>query len=152
MEKFYNISNKSKLIIVTSSEIDIIDGDGIEIRKNLSNEDITKIMLEATFSILPIKPNICYNNTTLKTATLFGTIPIGKFSDEIKQKNEKFYLEMNDYNEEDFFNILKDSKDIQKHDFENIQEKSILFGKQYNSEKVAKFIYGMYSKNIEEKK
>lgn len=151
-KKFYNINNNAKLVIITSSDISIEEKYGISVQKNLNDEEIGIIMANSMYAILPIKPNVSYNNATLKTATMFGSIPIGKFSKEIKKEKKVFYLNVDNYDEDSFFNILKDTQDIKEEDLKNMQEKSIEFGKKYNISNIAKSIYNVYLDNIEEKK
>ena len=125
---------------------------GISVQKNLNDQEIGKIMSNATYAILPIKPNVSYNNATLKTATMVGAIPIGNFSKEIKKENKVFYLNVDNYDEDSFFNILKDTQDIKEEDLKNMQEKSVEFGKKYNISNIAKSIYDVYLENIKEKR
>lgn len=151
-KKFYNINNNAKLVIITSSDISVEEKYGISVQKKLNDEEIETIMSNSMYAILPIKPNVSYNNATLKTATMFGTIPIGKFSKEIKKENKVFYLNVDNYDEDSFFNILKDTQDIKEEDLKNMQEKSIEFGKKYNISNIAKSIYDVYLENIKEKR
>lgn len=138
----------SKLIIITSSNIELEESFGIEIKRNLSDMQIEDIMQKATYTILPIKPMINMNNATLKTATLFGTIPIGIFSNSIKENNKKFYIEMSNYEDAEFNKVFKYIKEMEKEELNELQSNSICFGNKYGINNIANAILSIYAKEI----
>lgn len=146
----YNKIENGKLIIITSSNIELEENYGIEIRRNLSDSEIENIMQKSTYTILPIKPMINMNNATLKTATLFGNIPIGKFSKSIKDTNKKFYIEMENYEDNEFSKVFEYIRKIEKEKLNELQKNSIDFGNEYKIDNIANTILNIYAKEIKE--
>lgn len=142
-KSFQKENNNCKLIIITSSEIEIEDIEkyNICIKRNLSDKEIEEIMIKTGYCILPIKPDISFNNATLKTASLFSCIPIGKFNDNLR-KRYKFLVNMREYTVEEFYKTLLETRN----DF-NIKQKqreAKEFGEKYNIQKVAQKIICSY--------
>lgn len=100
--KEFNRDKKYEFNVITSSEINIKDCNeyNIQILKNLNEDEIAIYMSEANFCILPILPNISYNNSTFKTASMFGCIPIGKFDKDFKCLD--FIVDLISYEKEEF--------------------------------------------------
>lgn len=143
-KKFQKENNDCKLIIITSSEIQITDIDkyNICIKRNLPDKEIEQIMRKTGYCILPIKPDISFNNATLKTATLFSCIPIGRFNDNLSKQYE-FLINMREYTVQEFYKAFTQTRK----DF-NIklkQEQAKEFGEKYNIQKVAQKIICAYS-------
>lgn len=145
-KKFQCKNEECELIIITSSDISIADCEqyNINIRKNLSEQEIGKIMAKAGYCILPIKPDVGYNNTTLKTATLFGCIPIGKFNKEIENEY-KFFINMIDYTKNDFLQALTYTIGMEEINIKQQETKE--FGDKFSLNNIADNIIKIYIKN-----
>lgn len=147
----YNKYPDNKLIIITSSETDIKDDYGIQVKRNLQEKEIEDIMQKSTYTILPIKPNINFNNATLKTATLFGNVPIGVFSDIIKDSDKPFFLNMKNYETTEFSRIFDYVDKVDKKELEKLQYNAIDFGKKYEIKNIANVIYNIFNKEVKNK-
>ena len=130
----FNINSEYNLSIVTASDIDFVEHEhkNILIYRDLNDEDVADILWSSTFSIVPIKPEIGFNNSTFVSTIQCGCIPIGKFSDDLKQK--KFIINLLSY---DICEIKKTFENaISLSDFQ-VMEKSneaLKFGKQFTVE------------------
>ncbi|MGF6906981.1 hypothetical protein [Fusobacterium sp. PH5-44] len=104
--KKFNIGMKYVLNVITSSDINISDNNryGINILQNLDEIQIAEYMKSANYCILPILPEVNYNNSTFKTASMFGCISVGKFADDFK--NLKFIVDIPSYEEEELIKGL----------------------------------------------
>ena len=105
-------------------------------------------MAEAGYCILPIKPNVGYNNATLKTATLFKCIPIGKFNKTIEKEYE-FFVNMTDYTKNDFFNALTYTVGMKEIKIKQQDAKN--FGSEFSINNIADDIIKIYIKMTKEK-
>ena len=108
MLKGWSIFNKNgnyKLEILTASNITIETTNDVSIFKNLPDSEIAKHLTAAKYSILPIKPCVYINNSSFITSAQFGCICIGHF--DSKMLNEKFIVNIDEYNPISFSNGLK---------------------------------------------
>ncbi len=74
------------LYVVTSTPLDATDWEKYRIRYlyDRSGGEVAEIFTKTKFCILPIKPFVAENNTTLKTALQFSNVVIGKFAPEMQ--------------------------------------------------------------------
>lgn len=149
-KKFQCKNKECELIIITSSDVSIKEYEkyNIIVKKNLSENKIGQIMAEAGYCILPIKPNVGYNNATLKTATLFKCIPIGKFNKTIEKEYE-FFVNMTDYTKNDFFNALTYTVGMKEIKIKQQDAKN--FGSEFSINNIADDIIKIYIKMTKEK-
>ena len=145
--KFYKEHESCRLYVLTSSEIDNYTDSNIIVKRNLSNFEIAEILTLSTFFILPIKPLIGLNNATLKTATLFGCIPIGVFSDKYSF-NSIFKFNMSKYTPEEFHQILKLTTNISSEEAKEQYVNSLEFSKKYNIKTISDEIVEVFIKNL----
>ena len=111
---------------------------GIEYHYNLSNDDAGKVLSRCIFSIIPVIPEIGYNNSSFVSTAQCGCIPIGKFNYELK--NEKFTINVTSYDKTPFVRALEAT---QSYDIAELKEKSqeaISFGKNFSASKTAQMM------------
>ena len=85
----FNKNKENLLRIVTASDIQFDESAhrNIKIFKGVSNEYCLEILWDSMFSILPIKPEIGFNNSSFIATIQCGCIPIGHFSDGLKKES-----------------------------------------------------------------
>ena len=130
--KKFNTDGSKKLTIITSTEIDIEDMPGVEVKRNLSEEEVAECLMSSRYMILPILPEITAVNGTFKTAALFGCICIGHFCDILKNKD--FVVESHSYEPDIFLKALETACDISEPDKKIMFDKAIEYGKLYSPE------------------
>ena len=140
---FHNKFNEYKLYIVSSSNLSIIDYDKYNIiyKKNLPSNKVAELMNLSTYCILPIKPNVNYNNATLKTACLFSCIPIGVFNNCLDNCNS-FWIDMFNYSKDEFYNAF--IKAINNENIKEMQTFAKEFGKMFDIEGIVDVIYNAF--------
>lgn len=146
--KIFNTDNKNKLQIVSATDLSDwhFNGiSGITYHHNLSNEKAARIIFDSTFSIIPVKPEIGFNNSSMVTSTQCGCIPIGIFNQEIV--NNDFLINMNSYAIDDFATALNNSQELSIDEIKLKSHHSFDFGKQFSLEHtVDQMIKGLISK------
>ena len=135
--KEFNKEKIYKLNIITSSstETNRWSEFGIYPFKNLNEKEIAMHMEKANFCILPILPSVSYNNSTFKTACMFGCISIGKFDNDFKKLN--FIVDLNNYNKEEFVRSFEQSISFNDNELEDFFFKSRDFGKDFTLKNTA---------------
>lgn len=138
--KIFNKDGKYELDIMTSSDIILNEDEKYNIRlyKNLNDAEIAIRMKNATYCILPIKPEIGMYNTTFKTATRSGCTIIGIFNE--KFKNEKFAVDIKSYSTDDFVKGLKYASNLDEVSLKDNATEAIKFGERYSFEHTARQI------------
>lgn len=138
--KVFNANRSFTLEILTSSEVAIDECEqyNISLYKNLDDLEIAKHMKEATYCILPIKPEIGMYNTTFKTATRAGCTIIGKFSEQFKGK--EFAVHIDSYEEKEFVAGLEKASKLSENELEKNKESAMEFGERFSFEYTAKQI------------
>ena len=143
-KQFQSDNKECKLLILTSSNIEIEKANeyNIDLMKNLNDDQIEDMMSKSTYCVLPIRPDVNFNNATLKTSCMFNCIPIGKFNEQLERQCD-FIINMKDYTINDF----KDGFNKALH-IENIkqkQEEAEKFGSQFDINNIAKEILNVYN-------
>lgn len=135
--KEFNKEKIYKLNIITSSPIETTEWEkfGIKLLENLEEKEIAKCMEKANFCILPILPNISYNNSTFKTASMFGCISIGKFDNDFKKL--KFIIELNSYEKDEFIHGFQEAISLNEKKLKDFFYKSREFGKIFSMKNAA---------------
>ena len=130
--KDFNRDKKYKFNVITSSEININDCDeyNINILKNLNEDKIALYMSEANFCILPILPSISYNNSTFKTASMFGCISIGRFDNDFKKLD--FVVDLISYEKEEFLRSFDKVINMSLEELKEKFDKSRNFGTKFS--------------------
>lgn len=145
MLKGWSIFNKNgnyKLEILTASNITIETTNDVSIFKNLPDSEIAKHLTAAKYSILPIKPCVYINNSSFITSAQFGCICIGHF--DSKMLNEKFIVNIDEYNPVSFSNGLKAA--VLKN--EELMNDAKEFGMKYDMKTICKENYSIFCKEI----
>ena len=133
-KSFHTDDAKSKLHVISSSDLSNFDlaDDSIVLHRNLSNAEVARLMHKCAFSLLPVKPNVSLLNTSFMAAIQSGCVPIGKFSEEIKDKD--FVINVNSYDLDDFQSGLIKSRQLEYDDFKAMSNDCIAFGRQFTVE------------------
>lgn len=104
----FNQLNSYKLVIVTASKLErIAIHKNVEYLYNAEDNVVAEKLLESTYAILPIRPNIDEKNATYKAACLAGCIPIGIFCEEYRKLD--FIVNMEKYTKEEFYEKFKEA-------------------------------------------
>lgn len=102
----FNPKNQYHLSIITSSDTSHIDtSNNISIVKDATDKEVAQILQESQYAILPILPNIGINNATFMAAIKGNCIPIGMFSEAIKDRN--IFINCKSYSPEDITSALE---------------------------------------------
>lgn len=143
----FNVEGKYHLDIVTItdlSEWNLESHKGVIYHYNLSDADAGIILSKCVFSIIPVIPNIGYNNSSFVSTIQCGCIPIGKFNDSLK--NEEFVINVKSYDVSDFVAALYES---QKYDMYEVKSSLALeFGTQFSVEKTAKMMISGFEEKL----
>ena len=109
---------------------------GVKFYYNLSDADSGKILSRCIFSIIPVLPNIGYNNSSFVSTIQCGCIPIGIFNRDLEY--ESFVLNMNSYSLSDFVKTLRASQIIV--DLKEKSKSARNFGRQFSVERTAEMM------------
>lgn len=127
----FNKDLSFSLDIVTATEI-IIDEKqhkNIKIHVGLNNEDSADIMWNAMFSIVPVKPEVGFNNSSFVSSIQCGCIPIGHFSNRLKK--ESFIINTECYDLEEFVKTLNLSTNLSEENLLIMSRNALEFGKNF---------------------
>lgn len=96
-----NTKSKTQFHFISSSyNKDLANNQFIKYYHNLSDTDVSKLLLKINFLILPLKPKISINNGSLSAGCIHKCIPVGVF--DSKYFDEDFGLRMKNYSVEEF--------------------------------------------------
>jgi hypothetical protein len=115
--KTYRKENKKSKIdffFISSSYNEVIKSQKkIKYCYNFLDSEVSNLLLEVDFIILPLKPSISVNNTSLSVGCIHGCIPIGSFDEKYFDPN--FGINMKNYSREEFIRVfyLIESLDIE---------------------------------------
>lgn len=116
----FNETSDYKLVIVTASKLkEVTSHKNIEYLYNVEDNIVAKKLLESTYAILPIIPNVDEKNATYKAACLAGCIPIGIFCEEYRKLD--FVVSMEKYTKDEFCKKFKEAIATDKDDVRYIQ-------------------------------
>lgn len=137
--RLFNKDRNSFLHIISSTNLHewkLDSYDGVIYHFNLSPEDVSQIMYNCSFCIVPVKPEIGLNNSSFVSAIQCGCIPIGHFSKELI--NESFIINVEDYSIRNMHKAFITASEIEEKQYEIMSEKARMFGKDFSLEKTAK--------------
>ena len=132
--KNFNISGEYSLEVVTVSEVQIKDVEKYGIHCHIGETDnrVAEILSEVAFSVLPIKPFIAYNNSSMVSCAQCGCIVIGKASDIVSK--EGFVVEPDDYSPESIEKALKKAVCLDPACIEAMRTRAVSFGSYFTIE------------------
>lgn len=129
--KAFNNSRNNVLNIITSSDLDTNDfGADIKVYKSIPDHDVARLFNESQFCILPIIPEVSYNNGTLKACCLYSNIAIGKISELLNGKIE--FINMCDYSIKSFIKAFEESAQFSNDKLNDFSNKNLTFGKLFS--------------------
>ena len=134
----FNGDNTFTLHIISSTNLkdwELESHKGVRYYHNLENKDVVDIMFKCAFSIVPVIPEIGYNNSSFVSAVQCGCIPIGKFANVLRSKD--FVLHVEDYECEHFVGILKQTQKIELSEFNVMSRSCLIFGEEFSLSKTA---------------
>lgn len=119
--RIFNKNGNKKLTILTSSIFNNhFESYGIDYKRNLEINEIGEYFKKAAFCILPINPEVGYNNATYKTAICFECIPIGHFKQNMD--NDSFVININDNSVCEIHKGLERSATMSEEDYSKMKE------------------------------
>lgn len=145
--KEFNKDGLYSLDIVTRSNLsnwNLSLYQGVKCYYNLSDDESGYVLSQAVFSIIPVLPEIGYNNSSFVSTIQCGCIPMGIFNDDLK--NEPFVLNMKSYNQGDFVELLKQSQTLL--DLKARSALALEFGKLFSVEKTASMMISGFQNYI----
>lgn len=144
----FNSDNHARLHIISSSDIphDILLPKSIDYHYDMSMEDAVEIMFNCAFSIVPVLPDIGLNNSSFVSSIQSGCIPIGKFSNELLNKD--FIINCPSYELKDFVSALNTASKLSEDDFYTMSKKCVDFGKNFSIGKTAKQMIDGFKINV----
>lgn len=134
MVKAWDEFNKKRvftLYVVTATNIDFKENEhnNIRVYNGLNNEDAAEIMWDSMFSIIPVNPEIGFNNSSFVSTIQCGCIPVGHFSTVLQRR--PFVVNTESYDVEPFCDaLIKTSKMDDKMLLVNSKEANE-FGRQF---------------------
>jgi len=136
----FNVNSENELLILTATKIEFDDKKHKNVRLyyDLSNEEVSKIMNGATFSVVPVRPNIGFNNSSMVSSMQTGCIPIGVFNDDYR--NENFVININGCEVEDIYNGLISSKNIEINKVKTMSKNAREFGQMFTLNNTARMM------------
>lgn len=96
----FNADGKKKLRVYSSTPVIEALPRGVEFYYERSDEELQRALKDATYCILPIKPEVTLGSASLKAATQAGCTLIGSFSDDVK--DQRFVINVTSYRTESF--------------------------------------------------
>lgn len=156
---FFGLVNKSKAFDglleawklfsdETNRQLHIISGTNlqdIELKYNnikyyykATDQDVSRIMSNAAFSIVPIIPMVDMKNTTFKTSCLMGCISVGLFCDEYKK--HEFVYHMPNYQIETFLDVFTQLEKLDQSKIEELSIKAEIFYSTFSIQSVARLV------------
>lgn len=143
----FNKENKYILNIISASDLSTMNLDkinGVKYFHNISNEETASIIFNSSFSIIPILPEIGYNNSSFITSVQCGCIPIGKFNKDLI--NEPFIIHTESYNLQDFTKVLNQSQTLTTNEINDLSALCTQFGHKFSiSHTVNQMLEGLIS-------
>lgn len=136
--EIFNLERNCTLEIMSSTDLDgwnLSQYKGVKYYYNLSGDEIADIMYKCSFSIVPVVPNIGYNNSSFVSSIQCGCVPIGVFSSALSDKD--FIINIKNYNLDTFSSALNHAINISESHFETMSAACREFGKNFSLEKTA---------------
>lgn len=136
--KMFNVNKENSLAIISSSELSewhLEKYDGVTYYHNSTNTEVVDVMFPCAFSIVPIIPDIGYNNSSFVSAIQCGCVPIGKFGDSLR--NKSFVVNVNDYSVDSLVETFRQVQQMSTEKFNKLSEDCMNFGKNFSIEKTA---------------
>lgn len=92
-------------IISSSFNKEINDNERVNYHYNIDDNEVSKLLHNMHYMILPLKPKVSINNGSLAVACVHECIPVGVFDEKYFKKN--FGVNMKDYTINEFVNLFK---------------------------------------------
>lgn len=135
----FNSAGEYTLNVLTGSRLFGLDKHkNVNYLFNLQDADILKIMCDAAYCIIPVRPEIDMKNATFKTGALAGCVCIGKFSKEYSQM--PFVIAMKDYRPADFVEAFQNVSALDLGKIREMELAATAFGQQYTPKAVAEVV------------
>lgn len=134
----FNEKGENILDIISSSDLSewhLERYKGIRYHHNITNAEMVDVMFSCAFAIVPILPEIGYNNSSFVSAIQCGCVPIGKFGDSLR--NNSFVVNVNDYSVDSLVEAFRQVQQMSTEKFNKLSEDCMNFGKNFSIEKTA---------------
>ena len=134
----FNEKGENILDIISSSDLSewhLERYKGIRYHHNITNAEMVDVMFSCAFAIVPILPEIGYNNSSFVSAIQCGCLPIGKFG--VSLKDNQFALNVMDYSVDSMVKTLCRAQQITNEEFYRLSQMCFEFGKQFSLENTA---------------
>ena len=131
----FNLNADNSLDIISSSDLSewhLEKYHGVKYHYDLTNSEVVDVMYPCAFSIVPIIPEIGYNNSSFVSAIQCGCVPIGKFGDSLR--NNSFVINVNAYSVDNMVQVFHQVQQMDCDEFIRISEECIMFGKNFSLE------------------
>ena len=127
----FNIDGDFHLNIVTATNLEFDEKDhrNISIFIGLNNQDVANILWKCMFSIIPVIPNIGFNNSSFVSTSQCGCIPIGIFNERLN--NLDFIIPINSYDIDEFKHGLDKATKISEDECVSKSASAFSFGSKF---------------------
>lgn len=128
----FNIACDKELHIISSSDLKAWDWTqhrNIKLHYNICEEDVSSVLLECAYSIVPILPEVGIINASFLSAVQCGCLPIGKFAQSIQ--NKSFLIHIEDYYDS-FVPALNYTTTIGEDLFYELSKEAVEYGKNFS--------------------
>lgn len=135
----FNKEKQCTLEIISSSDLsewNLNQYKGVKYYHNLSGEKVVDIMFNCSYSIIPVLPNIGYNNSSFVSSIQCGCVPIGVFSPSLS--NHNFVVNIKNYDVETFSSSINYAFNLNESHFKTMSTACREFGKNFSLQKTAK--------------
>lgn len=136
--KKFNKEGKYFLEIVSISDLRNIDFSkypNVTFHYNLNDTDSGKVLSKCEFALIPVLPNIGFNNSSFVSSIQCGCIPLGKFNADLTGLN--FLVNMKSYEPEYFSNILESTQKLSQVELKQMMDNALKFGQNFSVKKTA---------------
>lgn len=131
----FNSDMQHELYILTATKIEFEEAthNAIHLFFNLNNERVAEIMQSSMFSIIPVKPDIGYNNSSMVSALQAGSVPIGVFNNDYR--NKSFVINLKNYSIDSIVHGLNVASALSKEKANEMSNAAEVFGREFTLEK-----------------
>lgn len=92
----------------------------VTLRYGLSDEDVSRLLVQTEFGFLPIRPMVTAGSGSLQAIVSHGVVPIAKFAGQIDCDG---FISMQDYSEESFLEVIGTTERLTESDVSSLRAK-----------------------------